>query len=120
VPRETNGLKRVVIFRHGEGRHQTDRVVTKGLGPCLTELGLKQAYGVRTNRIFREALDESRRPLFAASHLVRAETMCHAAPGRTIVIQPLLRERIVDEFDWPSRLETCWSSGWKSTMCRPT
>jgi len=33
------------------------------------------------------------------------ETMCHAAPGRTIVIQPLLRERIVDEFDWPSRLD---------------
>lgn len=106
VPREANSLKRVVIFRHGEGRHQTDQVVTKGLGPCLTELGLKQAYGVRTNRVFEKALAESQRPLFAASNLVRAvETMCHAAPGRTIVIQPLLRERIVDEFDWPSRLD---------------
>lgn len=86
--------KTLVVFRHGEGHHQTDkRIADSELGPQLTERGVHQAKGVQNEPFFAAALAASRRPAFVASNLIRAvETLYHAAPRRPIAVQPLARE----------------------------
>jgi broad specificity phosphatase PhoE len=99
-------IKRVIVIRHGEGHHQTDKVAEEGLGPVLTEKGAKQAREVQSKPSFAKALATATNPVFVASNVARAaETMTIAAPGRPIIIQPLARERFYNEFDWPSRAD---------------
>mmetsp|Transcript_45054 Transcript_45054/g.101405 ORF Transcript_45054/g.101405 Transcript_45054/m.101405 type:complete len:249 (-) Transcript_45054:87-833(-) len=93
LDRQTVWEKRLIVFRHGQGHHQTDGQAIPGLGYILTELGVAQAKGVQRNPLFARAMQEARCPAFVASNMVRAvETMVNAAPGAHVIIQPLLRE----------------------------
>lgn len=91
--------KKLVVFRHGEGHHQTDKVIANAdLGAQLTDRGIDQAMQLRTNAAFGAMLASSKQPLFVASNLIRAvETMAYALPGRPMMIQPLAREVCFDE-----------------------
>merc|ERR1719330_517087 len=93
LDRQTPLQKRLIVFRHGQGHHQTDGQVAPGLGYVLTDLGVAQAKGVQRNPLFARAMQEARCPAFVASNMVRAvETMVNAAPGACVIVQPLLRE----------------------------
>eukprot|EP00930_Biecheleria_cincta_P096775 TRINITY_DN88571_c0_g1_i1.p1 TRINITY_DN88571_c0_g1~~TRINITY_DN88571_c0_g1_i1.p1 ORF type:complete len:341 (-),score=39.17 TRINITY_DN88571_c0_g1_i1:46-1068(-) len=103
------GGKKLLVFRHGEGHHQTDKIISNAdLGAQLTDRGIGQAMQLRANVEIGAMLASSKQPLFVASNLIRAvETMAYALPGRPMVIQPLAREVCFDEsvVNRPSQLD---------------
>lgn len=98
--------KRLLVVRHGEGHHQTDKVIdNEALGARLTELGVDQAKELGADPVLVQAIKAARTPLFITSNIIRAvETMIHIAPGRPLLIQPAARERIHDRFDRPAEM----------------
>eukprot|EP00434_Breviolum_minutum_P026897 symbB.v1.2.023777.t1/scaffold2200.1/size85926/4 len=107
--------KRVLVVRHGEGLHQIKGYVPKEgdlLGPDLTDAGKEQAREAKkriVSELQRLGLSEESADLIVSSNLLRAlHTALLLVPESftsKVVVQPSLRERILDTRDEPSELE---------------
>ncbi|CAJ1421663.1 unnamed protein product [Effrenium voratum] len=106
--------KRVLVVRHGEGVHQLKGKAWQAprnpkLGPELTKEGLRQARAageLLAKELAKLAEEGLSRVLVVTSNLFRAlQTALQVAPAK-VVVHPALRERILDERDEPSELNT--------------
>lgn len=96
--------KIVYVIRHGHGQHQLKgQHIKLDLGPALTQHGIWQARALQPKLKF--LMSDSSSALVVSSNLLRAvETALFAFPESPIVVQPLARERIANEMDYPAEL----------------
>lgn len=108
--RNLTSQKTVLVIRHGEGQHQLKKAknVDKSLGPVLTPKGKLQADEAKQKvaKLLRALQEEQ--ALIVTSNLVRAvETALRVAPADSeVIVQPLVRERIANQHDEPSELDS--------------